>query len=483
VGAAGAALPFRTGVVDPFEFGPGTLNEPALDRVVAAGGTVVRIPVYWRGVAPAGTEVPRRPGEPRRWVPPAGFDPTNPADPKYRWVQIDQLVRAAAARGLSPILTLSLAPLWAEDADASLRANSSWYVDAQQYGAFALATARRYSGSFGGLPRVRYFQAWNEPNASSLGPQVSTAPTGPRVDPATILATEFYRDLVNALADSVHAVNPDNVAVAGGLSPFTNTAGDVTSGPLPFMRKLLCLTPEGPPQAACSKTIHFDAWSIHPYTSGGPNHHALLPDDVSLGDLPEMKAVLDAGVREHTVIVSRPVEFWITEFSWDSKPPDPDGVPAQVLTRWVAEGFYRMWQSGVSLVTWFLIRDVAPPTLFQSGLFYRGATIAQDRPKPELAAFRFPFVAFPSGTRRIAVWGRTPGGKPATVLVEQQFGKRWKKLGVVRTDANGILQARLLRAGKGVLVRASTLTGGKAVPFSLRPTVDIPVKPFGSVVS
>ena len=30
----------------------------------------------------------------------------------------------------------------------------------------ATAVARRYSGSFAGLPRVRMFEAWNEPNAS-----------------------------------------------------------------------------------------------------------------------------------------------------------------------------------------------------------------------------------------------------------------------------------------------------------------------------
>lgn len=480
-GTAGGALPFRTALVDPFEFALSPSNQVLLDRAAASGATVIRIPVSWISVAPAGTELPHGPGEPRRWAPPAGFDAANPADPNYRWSGLDELVRAVASHGLAPLLTITTAPLWAEDAESSLRAGKSWYVDAPQLNAFALAVARRYSGSFAGLPRVRYFQVWNEPNSSSLGPQVTIAPTAPPIDPDTILSADFYRELVNSFADGVHSVHPDNIVVAGGLSPFTHTVGFVTVGPLAFMRKLLCLSPSGPPRPVCAAKIRFDAWSTHPYTSGGPNHHAVLPEDVSIGDLPEMKAVLDAAVRAGIVVSSRPVEFWATEFSWDSNPPDPAGVPAQVLPRWVAEGFYRMWRSGISLVTWFKLRDAPQTSLFQSGLYYRGATIAEDRPKPELAAFRFPFVAFPSGVRRIFVWGRTPAGRPTSVLVEQQAGKRWKRLGVVQTDANGILQARLLRAGTGVFIRARAFTGAKAVPFSLRPTVDIPVDPFGSI--
>ena len=47
----------------------------------------------------------------------------------------------------------------------------------------------------------------------------------------------------------------------------------------------------------------------------------------------------------------------MTEFSWDSNPPDPKGVPAVLEGRWVAEALYRMWSAGVSLVTWFTLRD------------------------------------------------------------------------------------------------------------------------------
>src|SRR5205085_11897382 len=120
---------------------------------------------------------------------------------------------------------------------------------------------------------------------------------------------------------------------------------------------LLCLSPTGPPRRVCDRTIQFDAWSTHPYTSGGPNHRAALPDDVSLGDLPKMKALLDAAVAQGVVVSPHKVAFWVTEFSWDSSPPDPKAVPARVLPRWVAEAFYWMWHSVVSLAMLFTFRD------------------------------------------------------------------------------------------------------------------------------
>jgi hypothetical protein len=474
--AAPAATPLRTGFMDPE-----TLASPeadlALGRMSGAGATTVRVLVNWTLVAPVGTQLPTPPGEPRRWAAPAGFDATNPADPAYRWSAVDSQVRGALAHGLEPLLCLYNPPLWAEDPEASLSTAAPWYPDAAAFGQFATAAARRYSGSFGGLPRVRWFQAWNEPNLSVFfNPQVQTAPTGETFAPGNILSADLYRGLANAMADAVHAVHDDNLAVAGGLAPFTETVGFIAVSPLTFMRKLFCLSAANAPLASCPGTLRADVWTMHPYTSGGPTHHARLPDDVSLGDLPDLRRVLDAAVAAHRLVPTGPLQLWVTEFSWDSNPPDRYGVPFPRLSRWTAEALYRMWQSNVSLVTWFLIRDA--PRHFASGLYYRGATFAADRPKPSLAAFRFPFVAFPSG-KRIYVWGRTPKGTPAAVLVEQQNGKRWKKLGTLRTDANGIFQARYKPVSKGVLVRARTLTGGAAVPFSLRAQPDVPVNPFG----
>ena len=53
-----------------------------------------------------------------------------------------------------------------------------------------------------------------------------------------------------------------------------------------------------------------------------------MPGDVSVAELPEMKSALDeAAVSAGDVASARPPAFWVTEFSWDSDPPDPGGVP------------------------------------------------------------------------------------------------------------------------------------------------------------
>lgn len=169
-----AERPLRTSFVDPV-----TLACPDSDldlaRMSAAGATAVRLTVYWSQVAPAGIEVGGEPREPRRWVAPAEFDATNPDDPAYRWEGTDRQVKAAVAHSLDPILTVQAAPLWAEDGDASVRSGQDWRVDPTEFGRFG-SRAARLLRQLRGLPRVRYRQAWNEPNLSFfLGPQLARA--------------------------------------------------------------------------------------------------------------------------------------------------------------------------------------------------------------------------------------------------------------------------------------------------------------------
>jgi hypothetical protein len=113
-----------------------------------------------------------------------------------------------------------------------------------------------------------------------------------------------------------------NLVVAGGLDPFghkkTKNQEWYSLRPLSYMRSLLCLSQGSHPHATCDQPIHFDVWSHHPYTYGGPFGRAKLRDDVELGDLPKMRAVLKAGVRLHHIVSSQPVKFWVTEFGWSS---------------------------------------------------------------------------------------------------------------------------------------------------------------------
>jgi hypothetical protein len=470
-GPAHAARPLETAITDGGPF----ITEPewSFARVREAGARSVRLFVPWANIVPAGAHKPD------------GFNPRDHADPAYNWPGLDRQVIAAAAAGVSPILAISKAPPWAERPDSDFRPGT-WRPRPSDFGDFAHAVATRYSGTFGGLPRVSRFQVWNEPNLfSHILPQYDT----PISEQVTIdshpESPNVYRPLVNALASEVHKVHPDNLVIAGGLAPFGRyDAYDHGVPPLQFMRELLCLTERNRPKPGCSKRVSFDVWSTHPYTQGGPTHSAEQPDNVSLGDLPEMRRVLRAGVRAGRIRSQNPVQFWVTEISWDTSPPDPGGVPLKLHARWVSEALYRMWQSGVSLVTWFQLRDeYSSPDKpdsreFTSGFyFFCSDGVECSRPKKRsLRAFRFPFVAFRHG-RKIRFWGRTPAGVQADVTVQQHRGSHWRTVATMQTNQYGIFKGRFRTERRGPL-RAKGLDD-RSQPFSLKRPPDFAVNPFG----
>jgi hypothetical protein len=442
---AAAPRPFATGVIDDAFLGPDA--ETAFQRARSSGASVARIVVLWSSVAP------QRPA-----------DATDPGDPAYRWDDVDRAVRLAASDGLQPILDIVDAPPWTQPCCNGTP--HGYKVDPAAFGQFAKAAAGRYSGSFGGLPRVRYWQAWNEPNL--------TIYLKPQWDGPTPFSPGWYRTMVNQFAAAVKSVHADNLVIAGGTGPF---GGENDMGPLLFMRDLLCLSRTLQP--TCKDKVHFDIWAHHPYTSGGPTHHAAAANDVSLGDLPEMRRVLLASVKAGGVVSTQPVQFWITEFSWDTNPPDPKAVPVNLQARWVAQALYEMWKDGIGLVTWFTLRD-EPVTLsfYQSGLFFGASSLAAARPKPAFTAFRFPVVGMPI-RNGFLVWGRSPLGSAARVIVQQSFKGGWTRLAILRPDRYGIFQRSFRRSATG-RVRAQ-LAGrpDRTLTFGLRPVPDHIYNPFG----
>jgi hypothetical protein len=451
VPTASASHPLQTGVYLGWH---GADDAQSYARAQAAGTTVVRISVRWNEVAPSAR--------------PTGFNARDPDDPAYDWAAADAQIMLAETNHLRPMVTVFAPPKWAMVGPRGQRVSAADFAD------FGTAIATRYDGGHG-LPLVSAWEAWNEPNVNEyLTPQFIS---GHDASPAA------YRQLLNAFAAAVHAVRRSDVVVAGALSPFSVIRGaTVTIGPLRFMRELLCVSAGPHPHATCKSKVQFDAWSHHPYTSGGPTHQALNPDDVSLGDLPEMRAVLDAAYRAGHIVSTHRPQFWVTEFSWDSKPPDPLGVPLALHARWTAEALYRMWQNGVSVVIWLQLYDddFTPSNPEQAGLYFRrGGNNATAKPKPALRAFTFPFVAY-LGQGRATVWARTPGGKRQTVIVEQRKGAKWHRVAALRSDAFGIVQGQVrgnFTAADWLRARVATTS---SLAFSLRVPPDRRVNPFGT---
>jgi hypothetical protein len=402
-----------------------------LERIHNAGATVVRINLAWAEVAPA-TLSP-------------DFRAADPADPAYDWGEVDRQIKAAVAHGLQPLLTVISAPTWAQKDEPHPThlgpyPINSWRPSPANLASFARAAAIRYGGSFAGLPRVRYWEVWDEPNLSQY--------LSPQLENNRVVSPDTYRSLVNAFANEAHAVHQDNVVAAGSLSAFSflTPYGRLGIAPMLFMRRLLCMSTGANPKPTCNQTVSFDAWSHHPWTSGGPTHHASEKDDVSLGDLHEMHRLLNAAIQAGHVRSRVPVQFWITEFGWDTRPPDPhpEAAPIALQSRWVAEALYHAWKEGVSLFTWLVLRDRPyPSSALQSGLYSLNGDDFRDAvPKSTFRAFRFPFVAYRAG-KRISLWGRTPYGRAGRVAVQQRTSTRWRWVGAFKAGSDGIFSGQV----------------------------------------
>jgi hypothetical protein len=461
-----AARPLNTGVSYVYSFD----NEPAaFENVKQAGAKLILTPLSWGRITPKQE--------------PVGWQPDNPADPNYNWDAYDIWVRRAVEAGLTPVLQVRGAPLWASRC-ATVEVDSPCNPDPGALAAFTTAAVSRYSGYFGDLPRVRYWQGLNEPNLSLF--------FNPQYEGGKVVSPDVYRGLINTFYAAVKAVHPSNLVIAAGLGPIA--VPRYTIGPMRFTRELLCMRGHNRPKPIagnCEGGVHFDIYDIHPYTTGSPDHEGGV-NDVQLGDLGKLKNLLSAADRAGRIKGRfERTPLWATELSWDTAPPDPGGLPMAIASRWTAEALHRAWRAGVSDFFWFSLRDFDQSELpshesLESGLFFRGATVAQDTPKEVLYAFRFPFVAYAHrrGKPALDVWGRSPNSRGGRVWIQVWRGSKWRRIATVRATRTGIFRGRLRtgygRRGKG---RVRAIYHGEAtVPFSMRPVRDFYQPPFGAPV-
>jgi hypothetical protein len=453
-GTAGhASASIQTGVYDLFTFPNSAQRADALQKTREAGSNLSKYLLKWRSIAP-GSE----PG-----------NPTNPAN--YSWSAPDAFVNESAAEGLQPVLTVFQAPSWASgNKNPRNGYDGVNEVKAPKFHDFAVALATHYLGD------VHYYEVWNEPNLPwFFTPQLKD---GKFVSPAR------YRALVNAFTTGIHSVDPNAVVIAGNTAPFGHPPPSGQSiGPKPFLKGVV------------SQKVRFDAWSTHPYTYGGPTHHANKDSDVSLGDMGELRTILNKARRSGKILGAHRPQLWASEFSWDSKGPDSRGVPMSLLSRWISETVYRLNKSGVNALLWFGLRDRPFYNIqTQSGFWFCGTAevdvgqsapcgsgsfnLSNDVQKPIFNAFRFPFVAY-AGGGKVKVWGKRPGGVSGPIEIwRKKPSGSWSKVTTINPGATfgktfnssltkGFYQARIPSAGI------------QSVPFSLTRVGDKAALPFG----
>jgi hypothetical protein len=442
-GFTGLGRPFL-----PADAADGAQRAVWFDRTVPAGAGIVRLAIGWPFVAPA------RPA-----------DPTNPGSSSYDFAFLDEAVRDADARGLKVLLLVNTAPTWAQGPGRAASASpGSWRPNPSDVADFIQALAARYSGGFDPdgvgpqppLPAAQALQVWNEPNQNAW--------LAPQFQGKTIVGPDYYREMLNASYRAVKAVNPKMMVVTGGTSPY----GDPPGGPYPsggrvrpvqWWQKLLCVKPAKSKGKAkkrketryvrapnCSGQPMFDVLAHNPIdnTGGGPLRHGPNRYDASTPDLGRVVRVLRAAERLGTVSGGRhPV--WVTEFWWDSNPPNPTGAPLATQARWLEQSLYLFWKAGADTAINFEFRDSAWAQDVRSG-FQSGVYFLDGRPKPSLTAFRFPFVTERIDRRTLRAWGKAP--EAGQLLIQRQQGGRWATIKTLQVGMGAVFDSRLPLDGK-----------------------------------
>jgi hypothetical protein len=304
-------------------------------------------------------------------------NPMNPNDPAYDWSVYDRTVFFAQQSGMKVVFSILATPPWANGAKGINVVPTSG-LDLER---FAVAAARRYSGSFKTtdgrtIPPVRQWLAWNEPNNPAfLRPQFK------KVNGKDVIQSAIdYAKICNAIVKGVKKTTVGASKVACGVTgPRGNNNPNSSRpavSPLPFLRAMKKAGAKG-----------FDAYAHHPYygapretpsTPPPPGIHGNAATAITLGNFNLL-------VREVTRLYGNK-RMWITEYGYQTNPPDRIfGVSFVNQARYLTEAYgIAKRNPRVDMFLWFLLRDERRGAEgWQSGLL-----TASGAKKPSFAAFQ-----------------------------------------------------------------------------------------------
>ena len=319
----------------------------------------IRMNLYWGGEFGVAS---RRPA-----------NPTNPNDPAYDWGLYDRAVHYASQYGIQVVFSIYGTPGWAN----RFRGIRYAPLNPRDLQNFSYAAARRYGGTFvgddgRGIPRVRYWLAWNEPNNPAfLLPQYQMVKGR-----AVPVSARNYAKICNAVVTGVKLTLSRVVRVGCGVTaPRGNNNPNTprsSVSPLAFVRAL----------KAYGMTRRFDAFAHHPYYGNRRETPAAKPttkNAVILGNI----ADLDREVRR----LFGTKRLWITEYGYQMA---PERVPFfRVTNREQSRYMAQAWSIAkrhprIDMFLWFMLRDDRNLSLgWQSGLMTAGGSR-----KPAFNTFR-----------------------------------------------------------------------------------------------
>jgi hypothetical protein len=381
-----------------------------IERSARDGASIVRLLVQWNQVAP------QRPAK-----------PASPFDRAYRFDDLDEALRAAQQNGQEAMLTIFGTPRWAGG-----RTPNRMPRRLTDFRNFAKAIAARYSGRHDGLPFVRFWSVWNEPNLNLfLTPQFDTR--------GRSVAPRNYAKLYAAGYAGIKAGNPlAQVAIgetsARGRDRHVRGLSD-THSPGKFAELV----------ARANPRLKFAAWAHHPYPSRPnlrPGQIVRWPN-VSLASLPRFHKSLDRWFKQKSA------DVWVTEYGHQTRPQDSLGISYAKQATYLRQALTMARKLPyVGMFIWFVYQDDEGQP-WESGL-YTETGAAKGR---SAAAFRA--VAKPLDARNgtLSVRRGTRGVRVklharrycANDPVGTQIGMTWRIFHAGKLVAVGQQSSRLLR--------------------------------------
>jgi hypothetical protein len=392
------------------------VRESTLDELQSLGVDTIRVFVPWAQVAPDATSTVR-----------PTFDAADPrAYPAANWAPFDDLLRSAASRSLSVIVTPTTPlPAWASRCGGSVAARQSCRPDPAEFGQFVRALGTRWSGS-GSLPLVSRWGLMNEPNVGRwLTPQ--WVRRGGRL---VAVSPSLYRQLAAAAISALQATgHGGDQILLGETAPIGHTSGPLVRRPVAtaeFWRDLLCIAASGrrltgraAREQGCTTATRLNVTAVahHPYVRGGSRSPLTPPrrDEIAISSISRLKTILAQGARRG--MIPRRLPLFYTEFGFQSRPPDRIlGVPLSLQAAYLDESEWIAYRDpAVRGLAQYLLRDDPQLAGFQSGLEF-----LDGRAKPALAAYRFPLWVVRRGVSAI-VFGRVRPGHGANGIVHIQL--------------------------------------------------------------
>ena len=389
-------------------------TDRTLDEFDRLGVDIVKVNLYWDEVAPKGRRKPR------------GFDGANPAG--YNWANYGATISAIRERGMRPFLSLGgRGPRWAT---GSKGRRGTYRPNAKEFGRFAEAVGKHF-------PEVDLWSIWNEPNLFSwLSPQRSK-----RVPVSPSIYRKLYLAGHRGLSESG---NGSDTILLGELMPRGGTDPRKVP-PLQFLREMACLDGNyrqyrgrTAKLRGCSRVgrIPTSGLAYHPYTlAGGPNVDEAR-DDAAIGQLGRVRSTLDKLASRGKL--PRRLKIWITEFGYQTKPPDPFGTPIgrapnlMDLSEWIAFRNPR-----VATYAQYTMRD---NDFWQSGL-----RRANGRPKRRVyEAFRMPLFVRSLGGNRVEVFGGLRSASGGSARIESKApGGSYRSRGSASVNSAGYFRSTL----------------------------------------